>query len=258
MRPPRRRRRRVLRWIGGGLLGAVLLAVGGVVVWSQVGVYAAEPDPLAAARADADLRISDDGGSVVMVPTDPGEGASVGLVFIPGAKVDPWAYVSTLSGLVTDDGVTVVITRPWLNLAFFDLRPLADFTALAPDVDVWAVGGHSLGGVRACALASDADALMLFASYCAQDVSGDGIPVLSLSGSEDGLSTPQKIDDARHLLPRDARLIEIDGASHASFGAYGRQDGDGTPTIMLDEITDRIATEAAPFVDALRTAASGG
>ena len=52
----------------------------------------------------------------------------VGLVFIPGAKVDPWAYASILSGLVTDDDLTVVITKPWLNLAFFDLRPLSSFT----------------------------------------------------------------------------------------------------------------------------------
>ena len=48
----------------------------------------------------------------------------------------------------------------------------------------------------------------------------------SLAGSEDGLSTPQKIDDARPLLPPDADLVEIAGASHSSFGDYGLQPGD--------------------------------
>ena len=240
-----RRRRRLLRWIGGGLLGIVLLAAVGIVVWSQVGVYQPEAAPLAAVRADPAIRFSDGASAIVMEPTDTETVSEVGLVFIPGAKVDPWAYARTLSGLVTDDGMTVVITRPWLNLAFFDLRPLTDFTALAPEVQTWAVGGHSLGGVRACSLASDADALVLFASYCATDLSDTDLSVLSLSGSEDGLSTPQKIADARDLLPEDAVMIEIEGANHASFGAYGPQDGDGTATISQDEMVERISSTVA-------------
>lgn len=85
------------------------------------------------------------------------------------------------------------------------------------------MGGHSLGGVRACQLAADADALVLFGSYCATDLSKSDLAVLSLAGSEDGLSTPEKIDDARDQLPADAEMIEIEGASHASFGDYGAQ-----------------------------------
>ena len=110
------------------------------------------------------------------------------------------------------------------------------------------MGGHSLGGVRACQLAADADALVLFASYCSNDLSASDVGVLSMAGSEDGLSTPEKIADARHLLPADADLVEIDGASHASFGDYGPQSGDGTPTIPTDEM-HRIVTELlVPFL----------
>src|SRR5690606_41046788 len=88
-------------------------------------------------------------------------------------------------------------------------------------------------------------ALILFGSYCATDLSGTDLPVLSLGGSEDGLSTPQKIADARPLLPADAELVEIPGASHASFGDYGPRAGDGTPTIddgaMTAEVTQQIS-----------------
>ena len=119
-----------------------------------------------------------------------------------------------------------------------------------PDVQTWAVGGHSLGGVRACQLATDADALVLFASYCANDLSGSGLPVLSLSGSEDGLSTPQKIADAARELPDDAVFVEIPGASHASFGAYGPQPGDGTPTADPAEVDRVIAEQLAELLPA--------
>ena len=88
-----------------------------------------------------------------------------------------------------------------------------------------------MGGVRACELAEEADALVLFASYCAAGLSSTEVPVLSLSGSEDGLSTPKKIAEHRDALPGSAEMVEIAGASHASFGDYGPQGGDGTATI---------------------------
>ena len=218
----------------------MLLLVAGILIYSQVGVMGAEPDPLAEARANPGLTITEDGAGIVLSPAAGDTGR--GLVFLPGAKVDALGYVATFADTVVDDGVTVVITRPWLNLAFFDPRPLSTFTDLAPDVRAWAVGGHSLGGVRACQLAGDADALVLFASYCANDLSASGLPVLSLSGSEDGLSTPQKIADAASQLPADAAFVEIPGASHASFGAYGPQPGDGTPTADPADV-DRIIAE---------------
>lgn len=127
--------------------------------------------------------------------------------------------------------MTVVIVDPPLNLSLFDRRAPERFTSVAPGVETWLVGGHSRGGVRACELAEEADALVLFASYCAADLSTSEVPVLSLSGSEDGLSTPEKIAEHRDALPGGAEMVEIAGASHASFGDHGPQSGDGTATI---------------------------
>lgn len=229
-------------------LGAVIvLAIGGILIWSQVGVMPAEPGPLAEVTSDPAIEITDTAGAIILAPAD--VEPETGLVFIPGAKVDPWAYANNLSGLVAEGGVAVVITKPWLNLAFFDLRPLEAFTDLVPGVESWAVGGHSLGGVRACQLAGDADALVLFASYCATDLSASGLPVLSIAGSEDGLSTPEKIADARPLLPPDADMQVIEGASHASFGDYGAQAGDGTPTIDDAEMDEALTALLLAFAD---------
>ena len=241
----KKRGRRALRWILGSVAAVLVLAVGGILIWSQVGVMPAEAEPLASVQDNPDITVDDTEQGIVLAPVD--GGSDTGLVFIPGAKVDPWAYAAILQGLAAD-GTTVVITRPWLNLAFFDLRGLDAFTSAAPDIDTWAVGGHSLGGVRACQLAADADALVLFGSYCASDVSDSDLAVLSLAGSEDGLSTPEKIADARHLLPADAELIEIPGASHASFGDYGPQAGDGTPTLSTDEMHRVVTASLEEFL----------
>ena len=235
-----RRIGRIVLWVAAVLALAVVVFL----VWAHT-VFAGERPESLKAWTDSEITIRHAESSFVIEPAD--GGSDVGLVFIPGAKVDPWAYAAKLSRLVADDGVTVVITRPWLNLAFFDPRPLDTFTSLAPDVEAWAVGGHSLGGVRACQLAPDADALVLFASYCANDLTGSGLPVLSLAGSDDGLSTPQKIADAKGELPAGAEFVEIAGASHASFGDYGPQAGDGTPTISDADMTAALTDAIAPF-----------
>ncbi|MGH1550649.1 alpha/beta hydrolase [Leifsonia poae] len=197
---------------------------------------------------DPAVSIHDAGDAVVMEPT--GKASGTGLVFVPGALVDPYAYLYKLSGAVAETGLTVVITKPTLNLAFFDQRPLSTFTAHAPDVDEWYVGGHSLGGVRACQLADDpaVKGLILFGSYCANDVSGTDLRVLSIGGSRDGLSTPAKIAAARHLLPPDAELVEIDGMNHGQFGDYGPQSGDGVATIDDRAAQERLTEALAAFL----------
>lgn len=244
----KKRGRRVLKVIVWGLVAVLLLGIGGIVAWSQIGVMAAEKAPLASVQENTAIHVEDAEQGIVLTPAE-GE-SETGLVFVPGAKVDPWAYAPILQSLA-EQGVTVVITRPWLNLAFFDLRGLDAFTSAAPDIDDWAIGGHSLGGVRACQLAADAEALVLFGSYCSNDVSDTDLAVLSISGSEDGLSTPEKIDAARDLLPADAEMVEIEGASHASFGDYGPQAGDGEPTISSDEMHAEVAEILIPFMEEL-------
>lgn len=230
------------------LLVLVLVAVIGLVVWSRIGVMEAEEGPLRGVLQDPEIDVAETSSAMVLNPAG-ADSTPLGMIFYPGAKVEADAYAARLAPLVTEHGMTVLIVKPWLRLALLDRRSLETFTEEAPDVGSWMVGGHSLGGVRACQLAPGADALILFGSYCSNDLSDSGLPVLSLAGSEDGLSTPTKIADAREKLPEEAVMVEIDGASHASFGDYGRQSGDGTPLIS-DAAMDLAVTEAADeFVD---------
>ncbi|PPH04657.1 alpha/beta hydrolase [Rathayibacter sp. AY1F6] len=238
------RRRRVVLASIGGVLGVAVL---GFLTWSSI-VSGPDENALARVRADPAIAVERTDDALVMTPTSTGELAGTGLVFIPGAKVDASSYEATLAPLV-EAGATVVITRPILHLAFFDLRSLETFTSQAEGVDRWLVGGHSLGGVKACQWAEDpaVAGLVLLGSYCANDLSGSGLPVLSVSGSEDGLSTPEKVADASVRLPSSADLVEIDGANHADFGWYGPQAGDGEATISHEEADARIAEALLGF-----------
>lgn len=243
------RARRIVRAVLLSLAAILVLAIAGFLIWANTGVMQAEAGPLAAVRADSAVSIQDTDNAVVMSPT--GEASGLGLVFIPGAKVDPNAYLNKLSEVVARDGLTVVITKPILNLAFFDQRPLSAFTEQTTGVSTWFVGGHSLGGVRACQYAEQPDVrgLILLGSYCANDLSETPLDVLSVSGSNDGLSTPEKIQQAKPLLPADTRFVEIEGGTHSQFGDYGLQPGDGTATVADDEVRSIITEEIGALLD---------
>ena len=238
----------MLKAVGLSLFAVVVLAVAGFFTWAKTPM-AATASSLDAVAADPRVALTDTPDAVVMRPA--GTAAlDQGLVFVAGARVDPQAYEQTFVELVAS-GVTVVVERPLLGFGILDPRGLDHVTALAPEISTWAVGGHSLGGVRACQYAADdpaVDALVLFGSYCATtDLSDDDLPVLSLGGSDDGLSTPDDISRYRDRLPADATVVEIDGLAHAQFGSYGPQPGDGTPTLTDEEARGRIDRELASF-----------
>jgi pimeloyl-ACP methyl ester carboxylesterase len=246
-------------------LALLLAVILGFLVYASVPMTA-EASPLDAVRANPAISTVETADSIVLSPspendtstntgtsTSPGTDTSTGLVFIAGARVDPAAYAAKLSGLA-EAGVTVAIVRPVLGFAILEWRDIRTFTSLAPGVDTWFVGGHSLGGVRACQyIADQVDAaplagLVLFGSYCAADVSTGSVPALSIAGSEDGLSTPDKIADAAALLPTSTDFVEIAGANHASFGDYGVQPGDGTATADDADVTDAITEAVLAFM----------
>ena len=237
---------RRIRSILLGIVAVIALVAIAFLVWANM-VMLGEREQALKVWNDGDIIITANPGSVTLAPTSGATGE--GLLFIPGAKVDPYAYMYKLSGLV-DAGLTVVITEPTLNLAFFDTRTLSDFAPYAPGVTEWYVGGHSLGGVRACMLADSPDVagVILFGSYCANDLSRSDLSVLSFAGTNDGLSTPDKIASAAPLLPSDTTFVDIFGANHASFGDYGVQPGDGTASISSEEVRDRITSEVQDFL----------
>jgi dienelactone hydrolase len=166
---------------------------------------------------------------------------AVGLLFYPGARVAPAAYVHKLAAVAATAGIQIVIGRPPLNLAVFAINQADRMRAALPGVTRWYVGGHSLGGAMACVHASrhseGLEGVVLFGTYCGIDISRLSLRVLSINGTRDGVFPPAKIAAARHELPVGAHVITVPGMNHAQFGNYGAQAGDDAPTI--DDATAR-------------------
>jgi hypothetical protein len=213
--------------------------------------YSAASDAVAALHSTANVTVTQNDKSISFLPHTP---ARVGLIFYPGAKVDPAAYAITMRTLADSGYATFIVKMP-LNIALLAENRADDVIVAHPEIHIWAVGGHSLGGVAACDYAAshmNITGLLLFAAYPSGDISQrTNLQVVSISGSRDGLATNAKVDAAKHLLPPTTTYIVIQGGIHGYFGDYGQQDGDGQPTISREQAQRQITASSLHFLQSL-------
>jgi len=229
-----------MRRFGLALALALLLFPLTFWVWTRTARYPAHPEALAAAS-----RAERRAGAFVFTPAgDP----RAGLVVYPGGLVDAAAYAPWAASLAAQGVLTVVIPMP-LELAVFGIHRALEVLEGMPEIDRWWLAGHSLGGAMAAELVARHpdlfEGLLLLAAYPAAstDLSQASLRVISVYGSENGLSPAQVFSDSLERLPHGAKLIEIPGGNHAQFGAYGPQRGDGEPRISRED-QQRFATAA--------------
>jgi predicted esterase len=169
-----------------------------------------------------------------------GQPDAPGLVLYPGGRVDPRSY-APLARAMAERGYTVALASMPLDLAVLDPGRAETLMDSAPDVERWAIGGHSLGGTMAAAYATARDSrvagLLLLAAYPAAstDLAESGLAVLSVIGTEDRIINPETWAEAAERLPADTVYLTLDGGDHAQFGDYGPQPRDGDATMSRDE-----------------------
>lgn len=247
--PAQHRSIRVLNWT----LYVMMALVIAFVVWG-----ATPPKPmteaLAALRSDTQVTVQS-GQWLTFEPI--GEQPTTGLILYPGGRVDYRSYAPTAHAIAAQ-GYLVVITRAPLNLAVLHPGAASDVIRAFPQIQHWAIGGHSLGGSMAANFAyahpGSVEALVLWASYPASsdNLSQSDLKVLSISGTLDGLSTTEDIAASVPILPADTTWIVIQGGDHAQFGWYGAQSGDNPATLSREEQQAQIIQATIAFLGLLK------
>ena len=259
--PARRTRTQLERRARVRILLAVpllVLALLSVVLLDYSRPLAASAGALTALRTENGVRIVDRVTWYELVPSvEDTRGTQVrpttGLIFYPGARVDPRAYAPELRK-VAQAGYLVVVLKEPFGFSIFDRDHAAAILENHPEVEHWAVGGHSLGGTVAASFAEGdrrTEGLLLLASYPAGRLERGDLRVTSISGDQDGLATPAKVEASKANLPASTTYVVIPGASHASFGSYGRQPGDGTPTADPVAVEDQVAATTVELLAAI-------
>jgi len=180
--------------------------------------------------------------------------ADTAFILYPGGRVDFRSYAPAARA-IAEAGYPVFILSMPFNLAVFDIDRAADVMAAYPEIQNWVVGGHSLGGAMAANYAvqnpEDVQGLLLWAAYPASsdDLSGMNIEVTSIYATRDGLSTGEKIDQSRSLLPADTIWMAIEGGNHAQFGWYGDQAGDLPAEISRETQQEQIVAASIALLE---------
>jgi pimeloyl-ACP methyl ester carboxylesterase len=227
-------------WITTGISLTIVF-----IVWCLI-AYAARGDAKVAARSDTQVRVTSTNGVWSFQSTSADSSAVRGLIFYPGALVDPRAYAPYARAVAAAGYPAFIVELPRRG-AFggADDPVLLERTMSVmrghPAIREWIIAGHSKGVVVSSTMASrrlpHVAGLVLIGSTHPRDVdlSALTIPVTKIVGSRDGVA---KLDDAlanRHLLPVHTNWIELRGANHSQFGGYGFQPGDKFSEMSREE-----------------------
>lgn len=245
---------KILKRVGLVILVVVIISVAGFVGWSRIARYPAMP---AAASIAAQATHSPEGW-LVFKPAQP---SGTGFIFYPGGLVDAEAYAPSMQAL-SERGILAIIVPMPLDLAVFDSGRASAVIRAYPEVQRWAIGGHSLGGAMAGQFLKDnptrvpnpIKGLVLWAAHLTTSIDVSKLPlkVLELYGTRDGVAGALTDADRLVGLPATTTLTPIADGNHAMFGDYGPQKGDNPAPADLDAAHRQIIDETAAFLESLK------
>ena len=234
------RRKRWLRivrivWVSGGVL---------FLLWLAVSMQARGVDP-AVLQSDGAVTVVEKSDTLQFIPRT---ARPTGMIFYPGALVEPTAYAPLARAVAEEGFLTIIVKLPLRSAAFGaqEADVMAATLALMAENDAiqaWFVAGHSRGGAIAArfahAHAAAVDGLILIGTSHPKEeafsLAGAAFPVLQIVGTNDGLASMAEVAANARFLPPESRRIEIAGGNHAQFGYYGFQLGDNRAEISRDE-----------------------
>jgi len=244
------------------LLGKILLVIAIILViglgyWrydAQEREHRATPEALAALESDELVTVEQKQWTVF----EPANATPTkGLIFYPGGECDERGYAETLRAIAAGGYRVVLVPMP-LQLAVFAPDKANEVVAAFPDIDVWAIAGHSLGGSMAARFAyqnpGKVTGVLLWDAYAPDDMSDSPMKIRMIHRSDDTGSTPPDYATKLALLPEQTEFIPMPGAQHLNFGRFvaGRLYRD-EPAPELDPDLQRamVAAASIQFMDAL-------
>jgi hypothetical protein len=187
---------------------------------------------------------------------------TIGLLFYPGAIVEPTAYAPLAHTLANDGYLIIIVKLPW-GTAPLDSheerlwQTTQEIMLEETDIQQWVLSGHSRGAAIAARTVHEHESLfagliLIGTSHpkeAAFSLANTQIPITKIFATEDGLASVAEVAANRIFLPEQTMMIEVEGGNHAQFGYYGTQLGDGKATISRDEQQAETAAAIRTFLE---------
>jgi pimeloyl-ACP methyl ester carboxylesterase len=219
-------------WMGSGLA---------FMAWLFWNAQARGVDPMLLRTGNA-IVVADSGPFLRFSPR--ATSSAAGLIFLPGAAVDPTAYAPLLRA-VADAGHPVVLVRlPWrmAPTAASQVTVRERITAVQAGEPArrWVLAGHSRGAALSARFAGAypdllAGLVLIGTTHPKRgSLASLAMPVTKIYGTRDCVADSASVLANASLLPPGTRWVRIEGANHRQFGWYGAQLGDCSATISRE------------------------
>jgi predicted alpha/beta-hydrolase family hydrolase len=202
------------------------------------------------AMLQSNHRVEVQNGSDAIYFTPVPDTLKAGLIFYPGALVEPEAY-APMARAISEKGYSVILMKLPFRLAPLEWHRARVFSQTLEVIRgdslgqrKWIVGGHSKGGKLAAIFSKEyADEmgglLLVGTSHPREiDLSGLKIDVTKIYGSNDGLASEREVNEFAVNLPAHMHRVRVDGGNHRQFAWYGYQLGDSKAEITRREQQD--------------------
>ena len=205
--------------------GFILLLLAGYMVWAKPFSFKPAPEALdiiTKSRSVQKIDLGWDGTSYAFVPDRTKAQQGKGLILYPGGLIDARAYAPLMQAIAEEGYLAITVAMP-LDLAVFGYKRAAAVLKQFPEIEKWALGGHSLGGVMACRYVRSSPAkifgLILLASYPSHRFRVDAMKLQTVSvfATRDGLTKLSDIEESKQHLPVETQFSEIQGGNHSQF-----------------------------------------
>lgn len=232
------------------MLGIVLILTLGIgyyfTIDKQDRVSQATSEALAALESDEQVTVTE-GEWIVFTPST-GK-PSKGLIFYPGGEVDERGYALPLHEIAAAGYLVVLVPMP-LQLAIFAPDKASEVIAAYPEINTWAIAGHSLGGSMAARYAfhhpDNIAGLIMWDAYPADDMTESTLAVRMIHRSDTTGAPPEEYTPQLYRLPKQTDFVPLEGGQHLNFGNFiaGRMYRN-EPTPELDPSQQRIRAVSA-------------
>jgi dienelactone hydrolase len=216
------------------------------------------PEVRAALRSDSVVKVAllEDDSWLVMIPgrTAP----TTGLILYPEGHMDIRSY-ALIGREVARQGFQVVFLSRRLETEYSEaeeLRRIEAAMAAYPQIERWAVGGHTWGGrVGVDYAANHPDrvaGVVLWAGRMdgSTSLAGSDLPVLMVYGTLDDENV-NLVASARPRLPEHTVWVAIEGGNRAQFANFGPMPADATATISSESQQAQAAAATIEFLGGL-------
>ncbi len=226
----------------------ILLAAAGFKIYMDA---AHKPKTPASELIPANLNVEiSDNMLVVRNPQPVMEMEKAGIIFYSELRVDGQCYLPLMIALA-NMGYDCFLPVASGNQPYLNIEGADSVVRKYEDIENWILVGHGSACTPAAMYANQnaegLKGLIFLGGYSDSDISGTGIPVLSLIGTKDTTMNPEKLEASKKNLPETAESVSIDGANHTGFVDTNLLRGDSDADISFEDQILRTSTEIDRF-----------